>query len=127
MSIGFFLVSKWVYTNNYYGPNTPNICWVYNAWAFYQMTLLLDWLQMYTYIMYYGIAVVTTIAYGDITPKNPIECIYTIFALIIVVIIFGYLLTEILRVLINVFSYNYDRKHAHFEFVNTLKNEKVQR
>lgn len=72
MGLFFYMVSQWVYQNNYYGPNTPNLCWVYNSWAFYQMTLILSWQQMYTYIMYYSIAVVTTIAYGDITPKNPI-------------------------------------------------------
>jgi hypothetical protein len=43
--------------------------------------------------MYYSIAVVTTIAYGDITPKNPIECLFTILALLIVTLIFGYLMT----------------------------------
>jgi hypothetical protein len=122
MSIGFYMVSMWVYTNNYYGPNTPNLCWVYNAWAFYQMALILTWPQMYTYIMYYGIAVTSTIAYGDITPKNPIECIYTIFALIIVTLIFGYLMTEILRLLITVFSYNFDRRFIHFELVSKLKS-----
>jgi hypothetical protein len=67
-------------------------------------------------------AVVTTIAYGDITPKNPIECIYTIVALTAVTIIFGYLMTEILRLLINVFSYNFERRFAHFELINKLKN-----
>jgi hypothetical protein len=72
MGIGFYLVSLWVYENNYYGPNTPNLCWIYNSWAFYQMRLLLTWSQAYLYVMYFSIGVVTTIAYGDITPKNPI-------------------------------------------------------
>ena len=107
MGIGFYMVSQWVYINNYYGPNTPNLCWVYNSWALYQMTILLTWSQMYKYIMYYSIAVVTTIAYGDITPKNPIECIYTIFALISQTILFGYVMAEIIRLLITVFSYNF--------------------
>jgi hypothetical protein len=43
MGIAFYLVSHWVYTNNYYGPNTPNICWIYNGWAFEQMVLILPW------------------------------------------------------------------------------------
>lgn len=114
MGIAFYLVSWWIYRNNYYGPNTPNLCWIYNSWAFYNMTLILSWSQMYTYIMYFSIAVVTTIAYGDITPKNPIECIFMIFIFITISIILGYLMTEILRLLINVFSYNYERKYNHF-------------
>ena len=54
-----------------YGPNTPMITWVYNSMAFYQLAFL-NWYEMYSYIMYYGVAFVTTIAYGDITPKNPV-------------------------------------------------------
>lgn len=106
MGIGFYLTSLWVFNNNYYGPNTPNICWIYKAWAFYQLEITLLWPAKYCYIMYYSIAVVTTIAYGDITPLNPIEVIYTIFALLVVTIIFGYIMTEILRLLINIFTYN---------------------
>jgi len=75
--------------------------------------------------MYYGVAVVTTIAYGDITPKNPIECIYTIFILIIVTIFFGYILTEILRLLINVFSYSFQRRYHSFELNLRLKSELI--
>ena len=29
--IGFFSLDYWVYTTNYYGPNTPNYCWIYNS------------------------------------------------------------------------------------------------
>ena len=65
------MVSYAVYESNYYGPNTPNIVWVYNSWAFYQMAFL-PWYQMYVYIMYFTIGMLTTIAYGDITPKNPL-------------------------------------------------------
>lgn len=120
--IGFYLVSMYVYNSNYYGPNTPNLCWIYNAWAFYQMAIILSWQQIYVYIMYYSIAVTTTIAYGDITPKNPIECLYTIFALITVTLVFGYIMTEILRLLINVFSFNYDRRFQHYELLRKLKD-----
>lgn len=41
----------------------------------------------------------TTIAYGDITPLNPIETIYITFALIAYTIGFAYILSEILRIL----------------------------
>jgi hypothetical protein len=71
MAIFFYLLSLHLYNTNHYGPNTPNIVWVYNSWAFTQMAFL-SWYNMYAYIMYYGVAVITTIAYGDVTPKNPI-------------------------------------------------------
>ena len=31
IGIGFYMVSYYIYSTNYYGPNTPNICWLYNA------------------------------------------------------------------------------------------------
>jgi hypothetical protein len=101
------------------------VTWVYNAWAYSDIVNLLPWYSKYAYVMYYGVAVVTTIAYGDITPKNPIECIYTIFILIIVTIFFGYILTEILRLLINVFSYSFQRRYHSFELNLRLKSELI--
>ena len=77
MGIIFYKISNYLYETNYYGPRTPNIVWVYNSWAFYQL-IFLPWYQIYLYTMYFSLAVVTTIAYGDITPKNPIECGYMI-------------------------------------------------
>jgi hypothetical protein len=82
---------------------------------------------MYVYIMYFSVGVVTTIAYGDITPLNPIECIYMIMVLIMITLILGYLMTEILRLLVNVFSYNFERKLRHFELLQKMEYEKVQR
>ena len=35
----------------------------------------------------------TTIAYGDITPLNPLTVIYTVFALLLYTIGFGYILS----------------------------------
>lgn len=114
LGIGFYLVSLWVYNNNYYGPNTPNICWIYNSQAFYQINILLSWQEQYIYIMYYSIGLVTTIAYGDIIPRNPIECIYTIFTFIMFTIVFGYVFTEIIRLLVDVYGYNFERRYNHF-------------
>lgn len=124
MGIFFYLVSLHIYNTNHYGPNTPNIVWIYNSWAFYQMAFL-PWYQMYAYIMYYSIAVVTTIAYGDITPKNPIECIYTIFALIFQAILWGYILSEILRLLVNVYTYNFERRFHHYALNFKLKESLI--
>ena len=70
-AIFFYLVSYYLYVTNYYGPNTPMILYLYNSWAIYQMVFL-PWYDIYAYIMYTGVAFVTTIAYGDVTPKNPI-------------------------------------------------------
>lgn len=31
IGIGFYMVAHYIYSTNYYGPNTPNITWLYNA------------------------------------------------------------------------------------------------
>lgn len=67
----------------------------------------------------------TTIAYGDITPKNPLECLFTIFAFISQAIFWGYILSEILRLLINVYSFNFDRRYHHYGLNYKLKKENV--
>lgn len=72
IGIWFYMIDYWVYENNYYGPNTPNLCWIYNAQAYSQMVLLLPWYGQYEYTMYFSIGTMTTIAYGDITPLNPL-------------------------------------------------------
>lgn len=67
----FYAIDLFVYNNNFYGPNTPSWCWLYNAQAYGQMILNLPWFLQYEYAMYWSLATMTTIAYGDITPLNP--------------------------------------------------------
>lgn len=92
IGVGFFYIDHWIYTNNYYGPNTPNICWIYNSSAIYQLILVWDWPEQYVYVLYFSIGMTNTIAYGDITPINPIETLYITIALIFNTIAFGYIL-----------------------------------
>jgi flagellar biosynthesis protein FliR len=80
---------------------------------------------MYVYVMYYSIAVVTTIAYGDVTPKNPIEVMFTILALIFQTVLWGYILSEILRLLVNIYTYNFERSYYHYALNFKLKESKI--
>lgn len=96
----FYAIDYYVYNTNYYGPNTPNWCWIYNAQAYGQMVLNLPWWLQYEYWMYWSLATMTTIAYGDITPLNPLETFYVIFMLIISCIMFAYILNNIIEILL---------------------------
>lgn len=71
----FYAIDLYVYNNNYYGPNTPAWCWLYSASAYSQMVIELPWILQYEYTMYWSLATMTTIAYGDITPLNPMETV----------------------------------------------------
>lgn len=126
IGIGFYMVSYYVYSTNYYGPNTPNICWIYNAEAYSQIILLLDWKGQYAYTMYFSLGMTTTIAYGDITPLNPLETFYIVFALVINCLVFGYILSEIMRILIEAFYAEFNMDNLKFTMENLLVANKVK-
>lgn len=65
---------------------------VYNSEALYKLVLL-PWYQVYTYMMYFSVQMISTIGYGDITPKNPIECLFVILAFICQAVLWGYILS----------------------------------
>ncbi len=49
--------------------------------------------------MYFSLGTMSTIAYGDITPLNPMEVTYTCVALVAYTLFFAYFLSETLRLL----------------------------
>ena len=74
LGVIFFAVDNYVYTNNYYGPNTPLLSWIYNASAYSQL-IWEPWYLWFIYSFYFALGTMTTIAYGDITPLNPIDTV----------------------------------------------------
>ena len=70
----FFWVDYTVYSTNYYGPSTPARCWIFTATAYSQL-IFEPWYIWYIYSIYWSLGTMTTIAYGDITPKNPIDTV----------------------------------------------------
>jgi hypothetical protein len=92
------MVDKWVYDNNYYGPNTPMLCWIYHAEAYSQMVLLQPWYGQYLYSLYFSIGTMTTIGNGDIVALNPLTTVYISISLVFYTIGFAYILSEILRI-----------------------------
>ncbi len=35
----FYAIDLYIYETNYYGPNTPNLCWLYNSYAYKQIIM----------------------------------------------------------------------------------------
>lgn len=79
LGVVFWSIDNYIYTNNYYGPTTPLLCWAFNANAYSQLAWE-PWYYWYLYSFYFSLGTMTTIAYGDITPLNPIDTVinYTI-------------------------------------------------
>lgn len=49
----------------------------------------------YLYAVYWALTTLTTVGYGDITPTNNVERIYSLFALLTGALVFGYMLSSI--------------------------------
>lgn len=100
LGVGFFAVDYQVYASNFYGPNTPNYCWVYNSGLNPGHNLTVQhWSIQYLYTLYFSVGNITTIAYGDITARNPITCLYTIFAMSMSVLLFTYFFKQMIEVI----------------------------
>ena len=51
--------------------------------------------EQYTFSVYWALTTVTTIGYGDITPVTMLERYYTVFAMLIATMMFGYMMSTI--------------------------------
>jgi len=49
----------------------------------------------YLYAVYWALTTLTTVGYGDITPTNNMERLYSLFALLLGALVFGYMLSSI--------------------------------
>ena len=54
-----------------------------------------DPLTQYLYSVYWALTTLTTVGYGDITPTNNVERVFSLFALLTGALIFGYMLSSI--------------------------------
>jgi hypothetical protein len=48
--------------------------------------------------MYFVLSILTTVAYGNIHPVNPVEVIFTIFIMFAGTVTFGFIISEVLSI-----------------------------
>ena len=54
-----------------------------------------DWYLIYIYASYWGAITVMTVGYGDITPSNPLETLFTYFTVMFGCMVFAYIINSL--------------------------------
>lgn len=72
--------------------------WLTNSDCF-ESILIQPATQQYIYSLYFSVSLLTTVAYGDITAKNPIEAIYVIIILLVSTIVISLVLEDVIIIL----------------------------
>lgn len=107
LSCGCYFVSEQVLRAMPYGDATSQRVWIVSNSAWSDIPALpVGW--QYVYALYFGIEVLTTIAFGDIYPMNPYETVYVMFMYLMAVIWFVYIIEEVISVLIDSYIKRYE-------------------
>ena len=61
-----------------------------------------DWIIKYIYSIYWALATMVTVGYGDITPQNQYEVVFSAFTILSGSMVFGYCLNRIGTLLANI-------------------------
>lgn len=87
----FFYLDMQLIELNWY---SPDMLWVYNSYA-YNNIIDLPKLGQYTYAFYFAAVTLSGLAYGDLTPLNPTETLYTFFTFLFPLIFYAYIFSVI--------------------------------
>jgi len=72
--------------------------------------------DFYVVSLYWAIMTMSTVGYGDITPKSTKERILTIAIMILSSVVFGFLLSSIGSLLMEISAYSSEARYFHFSF-----------
>lgn len=90
----YYWIDYYIHKTNYYGPGQVTMMWTEYIYL-WSPILAETWYLQYMYTMYYSVETFTTIAYGDNTPKNPLEAIFVLVFLIASAVMLSYIIEEI--------------------------------
>ena len=95
-------------------PNDKNQnTWILELGLYYD-----DWKIRYLYSMYWALATMVTVGYGDITPQNPYEVSFCSFTILSGSLMFGYCLNKIGTLMANIDER--DKELKYFMFLEVI-------
>jgi hypothetical protein len=83
---------------NYYPDYAEDAYWLTSSYAYANIIDEPFWVR-YSYSFYYAISILSGIAYGDLTPQNPIETVYSFFIMLLPLVIYSYIFNAIYDVI----------------------------
>lgn len=113
LSCIFNLLSNQLIKNGHYS----------NSWILENNLLNSDWIEKYTNAYYWAITTLTTVGYGDITPKNNIEKIFSIFVMLLGSGMFAYNLNKLSNIF-NDISKDQTEYNANLKILNLMMRRK---
>ena len=113
LSCLFNLLSNHLVKNGHYS----------NSWILENNLLNSDWIEKYTNAYYWLITTLTTVGYGDITPKNNIEKLFSILVMLLGSGMFAYNLSK-LSSIFNDISKDQTEYNANLKILNLMMRRK---
>lgn len=83
------------------------------------------WHIRYFYTLYWGVNTIATISYGDIAPNNPQETIYALFCFCFGFVVYGYVVNNIIKVILWARTINDNYKHHLILYTTYMDNLKI--
>ncbi len=83
--------------------------------------------MQYFYTVYWGVNTIATISYGDIAPNNPYETIYALFFFCFGFIVYGYVVNNIIKIILWARRISDNFKHELIIFTTYMDNLKISK
>lgn len=121
MGLAFYILDRHLLLTNYYGEETSNLCWLRTSETMNNI-IETSYASQYLYMFYWAINYLTSIAFGDIGPLNPIEAAFMGVIVLGSIFHFNYFIFMIIKILIEHHSKSEDHQGKRSDLAKFLNH-----